>query len=154
MKTKYLMQAGIIAAVYALLTILMAPISYGPMQVRVSEAMTVVPALTPAGVPGLFLGCAVSNILGPYGPVDVICGSLATGIAALLSYKLKDKPALVPLPPVVLNGVIVGCVLHFAYGIPNLAVCIGWVALGELIACYAIGYPLMKILKKYGGIFK
>ena len=154
MKTKYLMQGAIIAAVYAVLTIMLAPINYKPMQVRVSEAMTVLPALTSAGIPGLLVGCVFANLLGPYGLIDIICGSLATGVAAYFSYKLKDKPALVPMPPVVINGIVIGCVLHFAYGVPNLFACMGWVALGELVACYAIGYPLMKILKKYSGVFE
>ena len=58
------------------------------------------------------------------------------------------------MPPVVINGIVIGCVLHFAYGVLNLFACMGWVALGELVACYAIGYPLMKILKKYSGVFE
>lgn len=154
MKTKYLMQAAIIAAIYAVLTIILAPISYGPMQVRVSEALTVLPALTPAGIPGLFIGCLVSNVVGPYGIIDVLCGSLATGLAAICSYKLKNKPILVPLPPVIANGVVIGAMLHFAYGVPNLPACMAWVALGELAACYLMGYPLMRLLKRYGGIFE
>ena len=66
---------------YAVLTIMLAPISYGPMQVRVSEAMTVLPALTSAGIPGLLVGCVFANLLGPYGLIDIICGSLEIGRA-------------------------------------------------------------------------
>ena len=121
--TKYLLQGAVIAAVYAVLTIVLAPISYGPMQVRISEALTVLPVFTPAAVPGLFVGCFVANMVGPYGAVDMICGSAATLIAALLTYKLKDKTWLAPLPPVVLNGIIIGGMLHFAYGVPNLPAC-------------------------------
>ncbi|MGI6722307.1 MAG: QueT transporter family protein [Anaerovoracaceae bacterium] len=154
MKTKFLVQAAIIAAVYAVLTIVLAPISYGPMQVRISEALTILPAFTPAAIPGLLIGCVIANCFSPVGIVDVIFGSLATLIAAVFSYKLRRWDWLIPLPPVVANGVIVGCVLHFAYGVPNLAACMGWVALGELIACYAIGLPLIKLLKKRKGIFE
>lgn len=154
MNTKKLLQAAIIAAIYAALTLVLAPISYGPMQVRVSEALTVLPALTGAGIPGLFVGCLVANMLGPYGIFDIVFGSLTTLIAAFASYKLKDKPLLVPLPPVIANGIIIGGMLHFAYGVPGLWACMGWVALGELVACYVLGYPLLKLLGKYDRIFK
>ncbi len=154
MTTKRILQGAIIAAIYAVLTILLAPISYGPMQVRVSEALTILPALTPAGIPGLFVGCLVSNILGPYGIVDVVVGSAASLLAAIASYRLKEKPLLVPLPPVVFNGVLIGGMLHFAYGVPNLPACMAWVALGQLIACYGLGYPLLKLLKRYEGVFQ
>lgn len=154
MTTKRMLQGAIIAAIYAVLTILLAPISYGPMQVRVSEALTILPALTPAGIPGLFVGCLVSNILGPYGIVDVVVGSAASLLAAIASYRLKEKPLLVPLPPVVFNGVLIGGMLHFAYGVPNLPACMAWVALGQLIACYGLGYPLLKLLKRYEGVFQ
>ncbi|MEG0663395.1 MAG: QueT transporter family protein, partial [Anaerovoracaceae bacterium] len=84
----------------------------------------------------------------------VICGSLASLVAAYGSYRLRDKPWLVPLPPVVVNGVIIGGMLHFAYGVPNLLLCMIWVAAGQFLACYLLGYPLMKLLTKYKGIFK
>ena len=152
--TKYVLQGAIIAAVYAVLTIVLAPISYGPMQVRISEALTVLPVFTPAAIPGLFVGCFVANMVGPYGAIDMICGSIATLIAALLTYKLRNNTWLAPLPPVVLNGVIIGGMLHFAYGVPNLPACMAWVAVGEAIACYAIGVPLIKLLGRYKNIFE
>jgi uncharacterized membrane protein len=154
-KTKYLIQAAVIAAVYAVLTVMLSPISYGPIQFRVSEALTILPAFTPAAIPGLFIGCLIANLMSPVGLVDIICGSAATLIAAFLSYKLRNRPLLVPLPPVILNGVIVGLELKMIYTpqMPLLA-CMGWVALGELGACYAVGYPLMKILDRYHGIFR
>ncbi|MEG0830703.1 MAG: QueT transporter family protein [Anaerovoracaceae bacterium] len=154
MKTKHLIQAAVIAAIYAVLTIVLAPLSYGPMQIRISEALTILPFFTPAAIPGLFIGCFISNVLGPYGIIDMVCGSLATLIAAFFSYKLAKRPILVPLPPVILNGVIIGGMLYYAYGVPmNLFVCMGWVALGQAAACYIVGYPLMKLLSKYKGIF-
>jgi len=155
MKTKHVIQAAVIAAVYAALTIALAPISYGVMQVRVSEALTVLPFFTPAAIPGLFVGCLISNILGPYGVVDMIFGSTATLLGAIGSYMLRNKAVLVPLPPVVLNGIIIGPMLYYVYSVPvPLAGCILWVMLGELIACYGIGYPLMRYLKKYRNIFE
>ena len=154
MKTKFLIQAGIIAAIYAALTIILAPFSYGPMQIRVSEALTILPFFTPAAVPGLFIGCLVSNFISPYGVIDMIFGSGATLIAAVGSYLLRSKPILVPLPPVLANGVIIGLMLYYAYGVPmNLFLIMAWVSLGEFVACYAIGYPLLRYLKKYKRIF-
>ncbi|MEG0291744.1 MAG: QueT transporter family protein [Anaerovoracaceae bacterium] len=152
---KYIVQAGIIAAIYAVLTIILAPISYGPMQVRVSEALTILPVFTSASIPGLFVGCVIANVFGGNGVIDVVFGSLATVVAAFITYKLRNKPLLAPLAPVVLNGGVVGSVLYFAYGVPmSLFACMGWVAIGELIACYAIGYPLMKLLGKYEAFLK
>ncbi len=70
--TKFLIQAAVIAAIYATLTIVLMPFSYGPMQVRVSEALTILPFFTPAAIPGLFIGCVVSNMVGPYGMLDIV----------------------------------------------------------------------------------
>lgn len=155
MKTKHVIQAAVIAAVYAVLTIALAPISYNVMQIRVSEALTVLPFFTPAAIPGLFVGCLISNILGPYGLVDMFFGSVATLLGAVGSYMLRNKPLLVPLPPVILNGIVIGPMLYYVYSVPvPLVGCILWVMLGELIACYGLGYPLMKYLKKYKNIFE
>lgn len=146
---KFWVQASVIAGVYSVLTIILAPISFGPMQVRVSEALTVLPFFTPAAIPGLFIGCLISNIISPYGMIDMICGSLATLFAAFFSYKLKKIPSLVPLPPVIFNGVIIGSMLHFAYGVEiNVWACMLWVAAGELLACYVLGYPILKYFQK------
>ena len=154
MTTKRLVLAAMIAAVYGALTVMLSPISYGPMQVRLSEALTVLPAFTPAAIPGLFVGCIVANMIGPYGVWDMVFGSAATLIAALISYKLRNHKALVPLPPVIANGLIVGAMLHYVYGVPNLPACMAWVALGELVSCYAIGYPLIKVLDSRKDVFR
>ncbi|MCQ1530272.1 QueT transporter family protein [Lutispora saccharofermentans] len=146
-KTVFLMQASLIAAIYAAITIALAPISYGQIQVRVAEALTILPAFTPAAIPGLFVGCIVANLYGGGGIIDVVFGSLATLMAAYLSYKMPKK-WLVPLPPVVVNGIIVGYILNYLYGLP-LLITMGWVAVGQMIACYGFGYPLMKVLEKY-----
>ena len=106
--SKYLVKAAVIAAVYIALTLLLMPISYGFMQIRIAEALTVLPAITHAAIPGLFIGCLVSNILGPYGLVDMVFGSIATLLAAFATYKLRKRTLLVPLPPVIANGLIIG----------------------------------------------
>lgn len=155
-RTRFLARAGIIAALYAATTIFLAPISYGAVQCRVSEALTLLPMLTPAAVPGLFLGCLIANLLGSGVWYDVIFGSLTTLAAALLTRRLKDKPFLASLPPVILNGLIVGGVVYFAYeytpGAPvsaaQLLLTMGSVALGEAVACCVLGVILMKALRK------
>ncbi len=139
-------QAAIIASIYAALTIALMPYSYGIMQVRISEALTILPFLTPAAIPGLFIGCIVANIVGGYGIWDIVLGSSATLIAAFLSSKIKKK-IWVPLPPVISNALIIGVMLHYVLELP-LLYCIGWVGLGQLIACYGLGYPLLRYLEK------
>ena len=103
-KVLFTVQAAAIAAIYVVLTVLFAPIGFGSVQVRFSEALTVLPYFTPAAIPGLFVGCFIGNILGGAIPLDIICGSLATLAAAGCSYMLRRKKYLVPLPPVVLNA--------------------------------------------------
>lgn len=152
----YVVQAALIAAIYTVVTVAIAPYSYGIFQFRVSEALTVLPAVMPSAIPGLFIGCLVSNIVGGYGLVDMICGSIATLFAAILSRKLRKYPYLVPLPPVIFNGVIVGGYLQMLYfqDMP-LPAAMGWVALGEVLACYLLGYPLLLLLtKRFGNYFK
>lgn len=146
-KTVFLVQASLIAAVYAAITIALAPISYGQIQVRVAEALTVLPAFTPAAIPGLFVGCIVANLYGGGGIIDIVFGSLATLVAAYLSYKMPKK-WLVTLPPIIVNGIIIGYVLNYVYGAP-LLITMGWVSIGQIIACYGLGYPLMTVLEKY-----
>jgi len=148
--TKFLIQGAIIAAIYAVLTIAFAPISYGEIQVRISEALTILPFFTTAAIPGLFVGCLIANLMSPVGFLDIIFGSLASLVAAYLSYKMP-REWLVPLPPVLVNGIVVGILLKYAYGLPfPLLTLMLWVTIGQTIACYGIGYPLLLILKRYG----
>lgn len=154
-KTTFILQASVIAAIYAIMTLFLAPWSYGIMQIRVSEALTVLPFFTPAAVPGLFIGCLLANLMSPIGAIDLILGSMATLIAAYLSYLLRGTPLLVPLPPVIVNGLIVGWMLVNIYGVPmTYWVSVLWVSLGQFIACYLIGYPLLRYLRKYTTIFR
>lgn len=150
-KVIFIVQAAIIAALYAALTMLFLSFSFGynVIQFRLSEALTVLPALLPSSIPGLFVGCIVANLLGGFGPVDIIFGSLATLLAALVSRSLRKYPALVPLPPIVFNALIVGTYLKYLYEMKvPLAFSIGAVALGETVVCYALGLPLLLVLRK------
>lgn len=150
--TKFLTQAALIGAVYAVLTIILTPISYGIMQVRIAEALTVLPFFTPAAVPGLFIGCLIANIYGGVGIADIIIGSLTTLGAAYLSAKITIKQ-LVPLAPIILNALIIGTLLYTVFlntgNKTTLLATICWVGLGQTIACYGLGYPLLILLEKY-----
>jgi len=146
-KIRFITEAAVIASVYAALTIILAPISYGMIQVRISEALTILPYFTPAAIPGLFVGCIIANIVGGNGLVDIIFGSLATLLAAFLSYKMP-KRYLVPVPPIIINAVVVGAVLSYLFEL-DLLVSMGWVALGQTVACYGLGYPLLLQLEKH-----
>lgn len=149
--TKFLVQAAIIAALYVVLTYLatMLGLSSGAIQVRFSEALTVLPAFTPAAIPGLLIGCFLSNILAGCVFWDVVFGSLATLLGALGTYALKRYVRLAPIPPILANTLIIPFVLRFAYGIPAS---IGYFALtvgiGELISCGIFGSALTVALKK------
>ncbi len=146
-KTNFLVQAALIGAIYVTITIIFAPISYGPLQVRISEALTVLPFFTPAAIPGLFVGCIIANIYGGQGMIDIVFGSSATLLAAFLSYRMPKK-WMVPIPPIVVNAIVVGFILNYVSNAPLIAT-IAWVGLGQIIACYGLGYPLMLVLEKY-----
>jgi uncharacterized membrane protein len=147
--SKYLAQTGLIAALYADITVILAPISYGPIQVRVSEALTVLPYLTPAAIPGLFVGCVVANIYGGLGIYDIIGGSLCTLVAAFLTFLASraKKPIFAPVPPVLVNAFGVSLYLHFLFQLPYWLTVI-YIAAGEIVACFIIGYPLLRIVLK------
>ena len=131
---------------YAALTILLAPISYGPVQCRVSEALTLLPFYLPEAVPGLFIGCIFANFIGGYGLPDIVFGSLATLIAAFLTLKSKNI-FIAALWPVLSNMIIIGTMLHYLIEAPLVMTCI-YVALGEAVSCYIVGVPLMKLLER------
>lgn len=145
--TKTITLSAVVAALYAALTVLLAPISYGPLQVRVAEALTVLPYLMPQAIPGLYIGCMVANIWGGYGPIDIFGGSAVTLMAALLTFALRrsKRPWLAPLPPVVLNAVAVGWYLHILTDTP-LFLNMAYIALGQTAACYGLGLPLLYTL--------
>lgn len=144
--TRSLCLSAIIAALYAALTLLLAPISYGNIQCRVSEAFTVLPMVLPQSIPGLFVGCLIANIFSPTPSIwDIVFGSLTTLIAACGTYALRKKPVLAAACPIVANGVIVGLMLALLYGLP-VALTMGEVAIGELGAVF-LGMVLLTVLK-------
>ncbi len=151
--TRDLTLAAIVAAAYAALTMLLPGPSFGYTQLRVAEALTVLPFLFPATAPGLAIGCLIANLLSPYGLIDVICGTAATALAAFFTVKMPNK-WLAPLPPVLFNGIIVGGMLAwyeagFGPGFwPMFAISGPGVALGEICACYILGLLLLSVLPK------
>ena len=162
---RFLTQAAMIAALYAVLTYAAAAVNlaYGAVQFRFSEALTVLPVFTPAAIPGLAVGCFLANLGSPLGLVDWIFGTGATLLAAVGTWmarkiQIKGVPVLAPLPPVVANVVLVGFELSClssagtfalgnftwaAFGASALSV-----GIGELVVCYVLGLPLILALER------
>lgn len=150
-KTLFIAYAAMIAAIYVILTSIFAPFGFGEIQVRVAEALTILPAFTSAAIPGLFIGCLIGNILGGAILPDIIFGSLATLIGAVFVFLLRRKSKYVlPLAPVLSNSLIIPFILRFGYGvnlpIPFLMLSIG---IGEILSCGALGMLLYNALSKY-----
>lgn len=146
-------QAAIIAAMYVALTMLSNAVGLasGVIQVRISEALCILPFFTPVAIPGLFVGCLISNILAGGVIWDVIFGSLATLIGAVGTYLLRRVSMwLAPVPPIVSNMLIVPFVLRYAYGAPDsLPFMMATVGAGELIAAGVLGMLLLFALDRY-----
>ena len=153
-KVQFMTQSAMIAAIYTALTIAFAPIAYGPVQFRISEALCILPFFTPAAIPGLFLGCAISNgigvALGTAVLPDVIFGSLATLIGAVGSYAVRKNRWLVCIPPIAANTAIIPWVLRYAYGAPDLIpFMMVTVGIGEILAVGVLGNFLLVALERY-----
>lgn len=164
-KTTQIAVCGMIAAMYAALCFALAPISFGIGQVRVAEALTLLPALSPLGVWGVTLGCFVSNLVGWFsganilGFMDIFFGTAATLAAAVLSRRLRNirfrgLPVLSAIPPVLINAVVIGAELSFAYtpdafwsGFLTFAIS---VAFGQAISCVGLGLVLVALLERTG----
>lgn len=150
----FVTQAAMIAAIYVVLAYVFAPFSFGEIQVRIAEALTILPLFTPAAIPGLFAGCLIGNILGGAILPDIVCGSAATLIGALFTYRLRGKtPFLAPVPPIFANAVIIPFVLRFGYGvllpIPLMMLTVG---IGESISCGVLGLILYNALYRYKNV--
>ena len=152
-----LTHAAIIAAIYAALTVLLAPISFAQQQVRVAEALSVLPAFMPAAVPGLFVGCLLANVVSAFGLPDIIFGSLATLLSALLTRaaarflegrSLILRVLIIPFPAVAVNTVVIGAMLSVIADIPFPAAALGVMA-GQALSCYGLGAPLYVAMHKY-----
>ena len=160
-KVQFLTQGAVIAALYVVLCQIFAPISFRDVQVRIAEGLTILPFFTPAAVPGLFVGCIIGNLLGGAIPLDVVFGSIATLIGAVGTWAIgnmirkKDLSNpfrfLLPVPPIVVNAIIVPLILYYGYGIPvPIWIQMLTVGLGEVISCGVIGMTLLLALEKAG----
>ncbi len=154
-KVLLIAQAALIAALYFVLTYFISAfgLASGAIQVRISEALTVLPVFTPAAIPGLFVGCLISNLVTGCMPLDVIFGSLATLLGALGTYALRRHRWLAPLPPIVANTIVVPFVLAYVYEaegtIPFFMLTVG---IGEVISCYVLGGILLQVLNRYRNV--
>lgn len=171
-KVLFIVQAAVIAAIYVVLTYFISAfnLASGAIQVRISEALCVLPFFTPAAIPGLFLGCLLSNLLTGCIIWDVIFGSLATLLGALGTWFLsgtarRERSAashgesvasygrykwLAPLPPIAANTLIVPFVLYYAYQIPgSVPYFMLTVGIGEIISCGVLGLILLNVLNRY-----
>lgn len=148
-KIRFMTKTAVIAALYAALTLLLAPFSFGVLQFRIAEALTVLPMFTVSAVPGLTIGCFLANLMGSGQWQDIVFGTLATLLAALCSYFIRKNKWLVPLPPVVFNALIVGTYLYFLFPSEyTMLFSIASVGFSEMVITYVFGIPLIAVLQK------
>ena len=148
-KTLFLTEAAVIAAIYTVLVLAFQPISFGPIQFRIAEALTILPYFAPAAIPGVAIGCFLSAVLTGADILDMVFGSLTTLIAAILSYQLRRYKFLVPVPPIVANALIIPWILRYAYQIPDaIPYMMLTVGAGQVLAVGVLGIFLLFALDK------
>lgn len=148
MHTLRITRGAMIAGLYIVITYILAPVSFGPIQFRAAEALTVLPILYPEAIPALFIGVLVSNIFGGLGLVDIIGGSLVTLIAAYFTYRFRDS-ILAYLSPVVFNAFLISIYLKAIFGIPYWLT-VFQIGISEAVVVFLLGYPLIYYLRKKG----
>ena len=150
-KVRYLVHAAAIAALYVVLTFLANALGLAnyAVQLRFSEALTILPFFTPAAIPGLTVGCLLSNILTGCALPDIIFGTIATFIGAIFTYLLRKNKWLALVPPILANTIIVPFVLLYAYGIQPIWLSFITVGAGEILSCGVLGLLLLNLLNKY-----
>ena len=153
--TRELTLAAFVAALYAVMSYFgnIFGLTYGGIQCRFAEALCVLPFFFPCTVPGLFVGCLITNLMSSVGPLDMVFGAMATLLAALWTARMPNR-SLAPLPPVICNGIIIGAMIAWyeaGFG-PGFWPMFAWngitVAIGEAIACYGLGGLLLSALEK------
>ncbi len=148
-RTFYVTEAAVIAAIYVVLVLVFQSTSFGPIQFRIAEALTILPYFTPAAIPGVTIGCLLSNLLFEADILDVVFGTAATLLAAYLSYKLRFNKFLVPIPPILINAIVIPWVLKFAYfeanSIPIMMISVG---AGQVVSAGILGMVLLYSLDK------
>ena len=156
LSTRDLTLAAVVAAIYFVLCYFgdIFSLTFGPVQVRLGEALTVLPFLFPAAAPGVTLGCLLTNILSPYGPIDMVVGTLATAVAAFLTMKMP-RWYLAALPPILVNLLVLPPIWAWTYvGAVNGAFWANWAwncltfAIGEAVVCYVLGTRRLNALPR------
>ena len=142
-----LVRGALIAAIYTVLCIALQPISYGAIQLRVAEALTVLPIVYKEAIPGIFIGVLLANIFGGFGLADIVFGSLTSLAAAYLTYRFRHSFAAY-LFPVVLNAFIISVYLHALANLPYWATVLS-IGASEAVVVFFLGYPLVRFLRKY-----
>ena len=151
----FVAQASMIAAVYVAITLIFAPISFNLIQVRIAEALCILPLFTSVAIPGLYLGCLLGNAIAGAAIYDVIFGSLATLIGAFVGYLLRHNRWLVPIPSVISNMLIIPFILKYVYMVEvPIIIQMLYIGVGEIISCYILGEILGTALLKHPEIFK
>jgi len=148
----YLTYAAMIAALYVVLTMLanVFGLANGSIQLRFSEALTILPYFTPTAIPGLFVGCLISNVASGAALPDIIFGSMATLLGAIGTYALRRQNKwFAPLSPILANTIIIPFVLKYAYGIIPIWFSVITVAIGEILSCGVLGMLLLFSLSRY-----
>lgn len=150
-KTLFITHSAVIAAIYVVLSMLANALGLasGAIQFRISEALTILPVFTPAAIPGLTIGCIISNVLTGCTLIDIVFGSVATLIGAIGTYLLRKSPCwLTPLPPIIANTVIVPLVLYFSIPGQSIPYLMLTVFIGEFVCCGILGLLNYKVLEK------
>ena len=155
-RIRNLVHAAFVAALYVVLTYVSAlfGLSSGSVQLRISEALTILPIFTPAAIPGLCAGCFAANLMLGSALWDVIFGSIATLLAAIFSRMLRKIPAAAFIPPVLFNTLIIPPVIYYVYGSEE-AMYLTYIGVfvGEALSCGIFGFILYKTIKKHNSIF-
>ncbi|GAA0121720.1 QueT transporter family protein [Clostridium faecium] len=146
MDTKKLLKVSLVAAIYAVITYVLAPISFGAVQFRLSEIMTLLAFIDPLYVPALTLGCAIANLFSPAGVIDVIVGTAATFIATFAMSKSKNM-IIASLYPTIVSGIMIGAMLYYAFNLP-FGLSALQVGAGEFVVVTLIGVPVFKLLSR------
>lgn len=147
-KTTWIAQAAMIAALYVVITVVLAPFSFGEVQLRISEALTILPIFTSAAIPGLTIGCFFGNLFGGAIVLDLVVGTFATFLGAVGTYYLRRLKYVAPIAPILSNGILVPFVLKYGYEVPlPIPFMMATVGIGEILSCGILGILLIKILE-------
>ncbi len=145
MNARYITKAAVIAVLYVVLTDVMGLLSFNPLQIRLSEGLTILPLIEPAAIPGLFVGCLLANLQSPFGIIDILGGSLVTLTAAYLTSRAKNF-WMGALPPIILNSLFVSIWVSYFAKTPYLITAVG-IAVGEGVSVIVFGYVIYNIYK-------